>query len=162
MASATSYKGRHTRPQAFAGSTPRGPERWARAAHNALTNPRTAGAKLFMDRVATARKLADEYESVSRPVAFMDGNGEKLRRKYVTCGIHCTVMQAQLDWQTTSLLDIERLLMEGRLVQNRLCGNGRTYQLHQTDWLEPLDLNDLTRSVRCTVCGTSVRPPRKR
>lgn len=154
------YKPKHKKIPGFAGSTPRGPERWARAAANALFRPRSASAKLFMDRLANARAFADQYDAYSVPIGFWDTSWQPTatsKRKYAACGIHCAVMQAQLDWATTKHDEIHKLLEDGYLPREHTNTQGHTFTYREHAEMRPLDRTTLARSVHCIVCGSTIK-----
>lgn len=153
------YKPKHKRPPAYAGSTPRGPERWARAAHNALTRPNSQAAKLYHQRVANARYFAELHpEATNAAAEFMKTSGSSLaKRKYVTCSLFCTVMVAQLDWGTTLPSHLRLLLENGELITVRENSHGHTWKMHEGDFIRPLARGTLSRPVQCYYCGTQVK-----
>ena len=143
------YKPRHKKPPAYAGSTPRGPERWARAAHNAVIRPNSKAAQLYQGRVARAVMVRDEFSSTrnrTRGAIFYDadyvyGRGfvQVDRARYYTCSLYCTAMQAQLDFGLNTYTELVNFLMEDERV----------------DYLRP---SQLKREVRCQTCGSTMRP----
>lgn len=160
------YVGRHVKNRNRLGIdsiTPRGPERWARAAANALANPLSSGAKLYFDRVATARRFIDykeaalPFEHVEDEYFGTDFNDliASSKRKYVTCNIVCAAMQVQLDFGTTDLGDVRAIFRSAYRRSYRWNG-GVHYARSQTNVI-PLDTTTLTRNVRCQVCATIVR-----
>lgn len=141
------YKGKHTAPDSWAGSTPRGPERWARAAHNALTRPNSQEARLYQSRVALARLVHDTFPKTQGPVKHShyrwkfspgsySGPVRYVATNYYTCSLYCTTMQLQLDYGAR---DMARVLQH--LEEN-----------------EMLELCTPTRNVRCQCCGTQIQP----
>lgn len=159
MPTRVDYKPRHKKKYGFAGGPPRGPERWARAAHNALRRPRSPAALLFMDRLANARLFADCYEQYDRPIEFLGAESytrPEIKRKYVACSIHCAVMQVQLDWSTTDRNELQALLEDGELFRVHENADGRTWMTHQYHRVRPLDRKTLRRTVQCIVCGSGV------
>ncbi len=160
----TTYAPKHKKPAAYGGSTPRGPQRWARAADNALRNPRSGGAKLYQDRVANARAISDDFEDrLVGPIVFMDDG----KRKDVACGLFCAVMNAQLVWSTQSRAELRQLVTDGRFERVRVWRNPTTgsdveYRVYETLSMTRLDVADLKASRACCVCGTTVRKGAKR
>lgn len=129
------YEPTHKKPHAFAGSTPRGPERWARAALNALENPMSQAAKLYRQRVNLAAGAAELYES-NGPLAFLkletyqwDPIARRImnerygtRVDYYTCSVYCATMQAQLDHRNNTPLVtnmVGLLAHKGAVVERR-------------------------------------------
>jgi hypothetical protein len=155
MPSPRDYKPKHRRVESTFGSTPRGPERWMRAAHNALTNPNKKNSKLFMDRLTNAHRLRSEYPGeATEPVVFFKYTttwDPELRkavvdevhheRRYVTCSLFCAGMQAQLDFGIKTYEDLEFFLAYD--FRSNLLKNAE---------------DKLTRTVRCQACGTDIKP----
>lgn len=166
MPSPTEYRGKHVKGVYRYGvnsRTSRGPERWARAAHNALVNPLSAAAKLYNDRVATARRFVD-YEEARLPfqhdmVAYTgDSSMDVVRRrerKYVTCNIVCAAMQTQLDIGTTAFYDVADALAGN--FRRTYMWRGTRRRVTQQMETSVLDPTTLKRDVRCQVCGTTVK-----
>lgn len=159
------YRGRHVRGahRGIDSRTSRGPERWARAAHNALTNPLSKGAKLYFDRVTTARQFL-LFEEAASPFEHVEDIYDGQRwddpvlestRRYVTCNIVCAAMQIQLDFSTTSAGDV-RAVLRGAY-RRSYNYRGVTYYARQQTNAIPLDTTTLKRDVRCQVCGTTVK-----
>lgn len=144
--------------------TPRGPERWARAAHNALTNPLSQAAELYFRRVETARYFID-FDEAASPFEHVDDWYEpnfntivESKRRYVTCNIVCAAMQVQLDFGTTNRADVRRIL-DGSYRRTYVSRGQVRYAYSQVNAFV-LDRRNLTRTVRCQVCGTDVKPER--
>ena len=162
----TAYRPKHKRT-AFAGTTPRGPERWARAYDNALRRPTSHGAKLLFKRIVNARKLVDQlgaelegpFEYV-RPEDWRDDT--KLERQYATCSLHCAAMNAQLEWHIEdSYIKLLQLFLDERLVVTRYYGE-RSYESFVGHGIRQLDPKTLTRTVRCQGCGRDIKPQRSK
>lgn len=126
------------------GNTPRGPERWERAARYAITHPNTESAALYFTRVENARQIATASENPLQPYEHRNKRSMEIRA-YTTCSVFCTVMQVQLD-HGGSLAEIRRAF-EGRTRWGRA--------------VLALNTASLTRNVRCQVCGTTVKKTKK-
>lgn len=138
------YKPRHKKSRHPASSANRGPDRWARAAHNALVNPNSENARLYQNRVHLAVRFREAYARDETPVVFMkrawnydERRYDGVTRDYVTCSLYCAAMQIQLDYGARSVGDIA----------NTLVGSG---------FVSVLDTTELARNMRCQVCGTTV------
>lgn len=137
----------------------RGPRRWERAAINALRKPHSQAAELYRSRYEMALQVAHGGKisgSTDVPWEFLEprhhyshfhGIDLTLKRKYVTCGIFCTVMQVSLDFRVASLPSLAKVFNgTHHLVAN--FGNK----------VQKLDLSTLQKSVRCQVCAKTVAP----
>lgn len=144
---------KHKKPTPYAGGTPRGPERWMRAAHNAFTRPNTQAAKLFMTRVSNAHRLREKFGD-GGPVVFFEYTTAwdldegvvvldqvKHERRYVVCSHYCAAMQVQLDFGVKTYDDLEFFL---------------TYDFRTNSLANIKD--KLVRKVRCQCCGTDIKP----
>ena len=150
------YKGRHKVPDGWAGSTPKGPHRWARAAANALTRPTSAGAKLYRARVANASWFLDEYgDDAKRPMEFRTGE----KRIYSVCGIYCAAMQMQLEYGTTERDDINALFLGtwSHTYTRIWKGEEMSWTRNQEIFVRNLRTSLLTRDVTCQCCGSKIR-----
>ncbi len=81
----------------YAGNTPRGPQRWARAYANMLENPNSQAAALLMKRLRLAHEYvapATERMPFEHVTVFRDFLE---RRNYATCSQVCAIMCVQLD-----------------------------------------------------------------
>lgn len=133
----------------------RGPERWRRAAMNAVNRPNSHGARLYRARLQVADELTRGHEalgvSVTRPFAVMKRIAQwhtpredwEWRRDYAVCGTFCLAMQAQLECGGREGFGLDRIekLMNG------------------TDWssVKGLDTTKLTRNLRCQCCGGQIK-----
>jgi hypothetical protein len=158
--SALDYKPQHKKPDGWAGSTPRGPHRWARAAANALTNPRSAGAQLYRDRVANADWYNSRYEN-SMFEFRRDG-----KRQYAVCSVYCAVMQIQLEQATTERFEIAEVFDNSFERERTWTGRNvttgeeyvRTWTQTQSHLVNPITRADLRRKTFCQCCGTPMKP----
>lgn len=144
-------KPKHKKP--WRDSTPRGPERWARAADNAMAHPNSKAAHLFFDRVSAAHRIRLDYPEVAGPFEHMHFTWEwdpiiksgknyvPTKRAYVTCSLFCAVMQVQLDW-SRSVTDFDEL---------------HWFLTFDERAPQRLDPKTLTRDVRCQMCGKVVK-----
>jgi hypothetical protein len=144
------YKPKHKKIRGFAGGPNRGPERWARAAHNAVVNPMSSAAKLYRSRVTVAVR-ASELMTSAEPLAFIKSAGAnwdpvtKTATRipgegimYYACGVYCATMQAQLDHVGNYGNDpqiVYRLILDGHIV-----------------------IAKPNKIVRCQVCARAIRP----
>jgi hypothetical protein len=146
------YKGKHAKPPAYAGSTPRGPQRWARAADNALRAPNSQAAKLFFDRVSTAHRVRTDFPNTDGPFGHYEIEylgwdretqrvieGGRMKRKYVTCSLFCCAMVVQLDRQFHGYDELVRFLTDSEQ-SPRALRHG-----------------ELKRPASCQFCGTKVQ-----
>ena len=63
-------------------------------------------------------------------------------RVYVTCSMHCTVMQVSLDWPASDLEGVRK-----------------AFEGNEWSQVRPLSAGTpLTRKVRCNVCTTTIKP----
>lgn len=160
------YTPKHKRPEGWGGSTPRGPERWGRAAHNALTNPLSPAAKLFADRFIVAREFADFEEAGEifehRDVTYALGDSDEVissKRKYLTCNMVCAAMQIQLDFGVKRYDQVLAVFEQNYRRTYVWAGEEHKTQ-YQTN-VSTLDPRAVKRAVRCQVCGTGIRPKRR-
>lgn len=129
------------------GYAPRGPERWIRAATNALNNPTSGGGKLFLKRLDLADDVAlKTRELYDRTYCHMrkSWNGE-WERKYYTCSAHCTVMQVALDAQIDDI-DAFRSLLALDL----------RFSFYQSEPRSAVVVETPSRQVRCQVCAGEI------
>lgn len=126
-------------------NTPRGPERWQRAAVNAALKPNTNAARLFHGRIANAHLTRESgllteigwqhknrtWDWISRTYQPAD------TPRYYTCSVFCMAMIVQLDYATVLEKD-----------------NTSVFQFIQhTDLVVP---GRPSRPVRCFYCGGNV------
>ena len=136
--------------------TPRGFERWKRAAVNAHRNPHSVAAALYRSRYDIALQVSTGARAVKadKPYEFIGPEydhslGKKVfRRSYATCSVFCTVMQIQLAFSVNSL----------EAVANVFKGNNRLNEYGYT--LQPLDTGTLKRSITCHGCGKKIKAKR--
>lgn len=134
-------------------STPRGKQRWLRAAVNAVENPHSKAAKLYRYRVEIAHALVKECEkagtSTRAPLQFMSREWVYLagryvvgdfKRKYAVCGVYCFAMQGQLETQ------------QGRLGLDMLLSGTSEYRR-----VEAMTPEKMVRDMHCFACGTLIK-----
>jgi len=144
-------------------TTPRGPERWARAAMNAVRDPNSKGALLYYRRTALAFQVAEEARRTGDIDPLQAFEFTKLqwagrdeppveKRDYVTCSVHCTVMQIQLDCNATTL---EAISLAFTRNHQKMVYRGGAFDYEDTfvPLLRQLDRSTLKRAVRCQACG---------
>lgn len=164
MPTSHEYKGKHVKGALRYGidsRTPRGPERWARAAHNALVNPLSPGAKLYRQRTSVAAEFAD-FEEAPRPFEHIEvryGGQSSLiieaQRKYVTCNMVCAAMQVQLDMGVTRYDQV--LAVFENNYRRTYTVSGVEYKVTWATLPYLLDPATLKRAMRCQVCGSTVK-----
>jgi hypothetical protein len=113
------YRGKHKKPEGYAGSTPRGPHRWLRAADNAMARPNSQAGRLFWSRTSNAHRMAEAYPLVKGPFGHQQvrrsyNYNEVVSREipYYTCSLFCCAMVVQLDHAVHSFEDLELYLSE--------------------------------------------------
>lgn len=157
--------GKHVKPRQGIDSTPRGPARWERAVVNAVTKPTSHGGKLYWERASVAREFLD-FEEADRPfehitVNYAGQSDQEISRKreYVTCNMFCAAMQVQLD-HGVRRYDQVLAIFEGNYRRTYTTLQGQTYLTPWQVLVRALDRRTLSRTVRCQVCGSSVKPER--
>lgn len=139
--------------------TPRGPDRWVRAAMNAARDPNSKAAQLYMSRLSNAFAVTQEARESGEldpltPFAFRDRDYStsspkgSIKREAVTCSVHCTVMHMQLRFHVTDLEQIRKRFSE------KIYGSEELVVIR-------LETADLVRPVKCAACGSKVRPAGK-
>lgn len=169
--------GKHRQRQGTHGIGTRGPIRWERAAANALLRPNTKAARLYLRRVTNAFQVAEEcrqdpalddrqpYEHLKLEMWDAKTRSRLVKprgkRDYVTCSVHCMVMQAQLDHCSSeaNLDEVRKVFTENI---RYYAGYDRAtstviYEESAVPRVRPLAKGVLRKPVRCQVCGTSVK-----
>jgi hypothetical protein len=161
---------RHKRPDGYGGTLySRGPERWARAAHNALVKPNSKGGRLYLQRTSIAFEVAEEARNSAlfrsdtefqhNSIQYTPGGAWDYTKKRdkVTCSVFCAVMTAQLEGGASTMKKVKEMFSTE--IQSY---KGGTWEDSGIPHIEPLDRTTLVRKVRCFYCGTHVHPKKKR
>src|SRR5688500_5380805 len=138
-----------------------GHPRWARAAANAALHPNSKSAILYLTRVTNAFAIAQAVREgndtlgldARQPYAHYDlhyvGTFNKeigrwqskkaMRRLAVTCGVHCMVMQVQLDYGRSIAASIEKTIIDPKTRE-------------EVKKVQPVDRKSLRKGQKCAVC----------
>lgn len=136
----------------------RGPARWKRAASNAELRPTSHGAKLYKARRDAAvlieqNGMLEGARAFYRNTAGLRYNYPDWQRKYFTCSLFCTALQASLDFGSLILMDPEdKTSIDWTELEKYVAGEYESLHVKVVN-------NDLPeRDVRCQVCAASISP----
>jgi hypothetical protein len=150
-------------------SMPRGPERWQRAALNAVRRPNSKGARLYLSRTLLAFQVTEAVRADNSGVSprqmyshnrlkWVGGvNTQELAVNYYTCSVYCTMMQLQLDHSVWTLQGAQKIF----------AGKLKRWDRETHEWVDSehpfvtaVFPKTLKRNVRCQVCGSAMRKAR--